>query len=84
MLIVYWQSAPPFTLLSSDALPTAIDLSVADMSHSFVRLPTSGPDAYEIQFQLVQVPEPGIFGIAGLSLLGFLALRLAASGSKDQ
>jgi hypothetical protein len=54
----YWQSAPPFNLLANDELPTSIDFSPADHSLCFARVP-SAVDPYEIQFELMQVPEPG-------------------------
>jgi len=57
------QTTPPFSLFPSDALPSEIDLSKADIRWGFVRAGTQDLNMYEIQFALDSVPstipEPG-------------------------
>jgi len=69
LFMSYWQTRPPLTMMSSDALPTAVDFSPADQSLCFARVP-SATDYYEIQFQLTQVPEPGTWALLALLLCG--------------
>jgi hypothetical protein len=63
------QTMPPYTLLSSDALPTFLNLGLADFASGAVVSSTEDLNMYEIQFQLFQVPEPGIFALLGTGLL---------------
>ena len=71
IFMAFWQSKPTYDLFSSDALPTALDFSRADMQTAFVRAGTSTANMYEIQFRLLQVPEPGVVSLlpGGLLLL---------------
>jgi hypothetical protein len=69
MFIAFWETAPPFDLLSSDALPSSIDFSRADTEFAYVRAGTGSTNMYEIQFSLSQVPEPKA---APLVTAGFL------------
>lgn len=71
----FWETGPPYDLLSNAELPTTMDFSRADSMLAFVRAGTSDANMYEIQFKLVQVPEPG-----GASLLavGWLLWSLRA------
>jgi hypothetical protein len=61
ILMFIGQTTPPFSLFSSDALPSSIDLSKADRLSGFVRSGTQELNMYEVQFALspgVVVPEP--------------------------
>jgi hypothetical protein len=66
----------PYTLLSSDGLPTSIDLALADFADGGVVSGTSDRTMYEIHFQLTQVPEPASFALLSTGLvLGLLRSR---------
>ena len=74
MLLSIGQTALPYTLLSSDALPPSLDLALADFARGEVLSGTSDMTMYDIHFQLTSVlepvPEPGTLALfsAGLAL----------------
>jgi hypothetical protein len=58
MLLSIGQTALPYTLLSSDALPPSLDLALADFARGEVSSGTADRKMYGIHFQLTSVPEP--------------------------
>ena len=74
MLLSIGQTALPYTLLASDALPSSLDLALADFARGQVLSATSDRTMYNIHFQLTSVlepvPEPGTLALfsAGLAL----------------
>ena len=74
MLLSIGQTALPYTLFSSDALPPSLNLALADFARGEVSSGTSDMTMYNIHFQLTSVPEPvpepGTFALfsAGLAL----------------
>lgn len=65
------QSTPPFSLFLSDALPSSIDFSKADIFRGSVGSSTDDLNMYEIQFALspVPVPEPASAPLLGAAVL---------------
>jgi hypothetical protein len=69
----FWETAPPFDLLSSAELPLTMDFSRADDALAFVRSYTADENMYEVQFDLTLIPEPGSMPLlAGGVLIRFL------------
>jgi hypothetical protein len=81
------QTNPPFSLFQSDALPTSIDLSNADIRGGEVGSSTQELGMYNIQFALdsqspILIPEPGTATLlAGGLLLCWLSFLGATSRS---
>ena len=71
IFMAFWETGPPRDLLANAELPTLMDFSRADITHAFVRS-SSAQSGYEIQFSLVQVPEPTSAGLLAIGLLCFL------------
>ena len=68
MFMAFWETAPPYDLLSNAELPTSMDFSRADIYLAFVRASTSSANNYEIRFSLTQVPEPGVTSLLAFGL----------------
>ena len=82
IMTLFWETAPPYDLLSSDQLPTSMDFSRADMSYGFVRASNATfANMYEIQFSLQQVPEPGAGSLLAGGLILWFWRRIVASRS---
>jgi hypothetical protein len=87
ILLGFWETGPPYDFLSSADLPTALDFSRADIRGGSVATATDTLNMYEIQFTLVQVPEPATASLlAGGLLLWWWVYqaRVARSGAVKQ
>lgn len=75
------QNVLPYTLLSSDALPTSLDLALADFANGGITSSTADTTMYEIQFRLTGVPEPGASALLVVGLTVVL-VRYGASRTR--
>jgi hypothetical protein len=83
LFLAFWQSTPEFTLFSNDSLPTSLDLTRTDLSHSFAtQYSVDGPSGFNIYFGLVQVPEPGVTALLAASLVAVCVYRRIRSRRK--
>ncbi len=84
ILLGIGQTTPPFSLLSSDALPTSIDLSKADIRSGLVRSGTQEVNMYEIQFGTA-IPEPrtATLLVGGLLLCGLCSLKCYSARAEE-
>jgi len=69
LLLHFWETGPPHDFLSNADLPTSLDFSRADVRLGSITTSTSSANMYEVQFNLTQVPEPGL---AALLIVGLL------------
>jgi PEP-CTERM motif len=75
IFMAFWETQPPYDLLSNAELPVSMDFSRADMIEAFVGASSLNLNMYEIRFDLLhQVPEPGSAVLLGVGLL-LLATR---------
>ena len=84
ILLGFWETGPPYDFLSSADLPTFLDFSRADIRGGGIATGTDTLNMYEIQFNLVQVPEPAVASLfAGGLLLWWLVYQahVAKSGA---
>jgi hypothetical protein len=81
LTFIFAQTGQPFTMLSSDALPTSIDFSKADFRLAYVRSGTQDLNMYEIQFAIEPVPEPGTAASLATGLLVLAALLSAPASA---
>jgi hypothetical protein len=65
-----WETGPAYDFLSNAELPLALDFSRAEIRNGGIQTGTDTLNMYEIQFNLVQVPEPSatVLLLAGISL----------------
>jgi len=70
-----WETGPPYDFLSSDQLPLTLDFSRADIWSGGISTSTSDLNMYEVQFSLVQVPEPASFVVACLGAAALMIFR---------
>lgn len=77
------QSMPPFSLFSSDALPSLIDFSKADILYGFVRSGTRDTNMYEVQFTLAAVPEPAPGALIAVGVLLICLTRFGLLAGKS-
>jgi hypothetical protein len=68
-LVSFWETGPPYDLLSSAELPTQMDFSRADQFFASVMTAGEVYNVYEIGFTLIQVPEPCSGGLFAVGLL---------------
>jgi hypothetical protein len=68
-VIAFWETGPPYDLLSNAELPTQMDISRADNSFASVLTAGEVETVYEIGFSLVQVPEPCSTALFAVGLL---------------
>jgi hypothetical protein len=80
LFLAYWQSTPTFTLFSNDSLPTSLDFTKTDLSHSFALQYSEGSTSgFGVYFGLVQVPEPGFTTLLAVSLAAVCVHRRVRS-----
>jgi PEP-CTERM motif len=87
MLLFLAETMPPYSLLSSDALPVSLDLAAADLIVGDVTSGTSDTTMYQIQFGLTglePIPEPGTLALVGAGLAVGLARYRASRARRFQ
>lgn len=60
LFVGIWETQAPIDLLSSAALPTALDVTRADMAVGEVSVSSGNLNAYTVQFQISPIPEPTV------------------------
>jgi hypothetical protein len=74
LFLGFWETGPPHDFLSSADLPTYLDFSRADAKLATFSTGTTSVNMYELQFNLMQVPEPGVATLLIGGLLGWVIL----------